>query len=270
MYTILRYIFVLMAFAGIFPLNAQQTLTSPADSAYNSGEYARAVDEYLQIARTHGVSSNLLYNLGNAYARVGDYGNASVAYLRALRLDPHNNHARNNLNYIDSKVHESNLSELRGKKYSLDMEDQAFFTSLKLKIARDHLSNDWATWAAVLFILFICCLATYIFARNVLARKIGFFGGITSLGLCVIMLIFSWMAASYKSNEGVILAPKVKLMSDASRSSKESPVNLTRGTRLTILDSIATDNQNTDWYKVRLNSDFVGWIPAEDFVVVGL
>ncbi len=264
----IHYILSLVAIS-LFPLLASAQSTAEADSAYSQGDYSRAVILYDSIARQKGVSTELLFNLGNAYARGGDYGNAMVSYLRALRIDPSNSHAKANVLYIESKVAENNRAELKGKKLSLDPDDPSFFSSIRNFIVRDHLSDSWALLAALFFILFVACLAAYIYFRDVLIRKIGFFGGLSTLFLSVVMLVFSLMAASYHSNEGVILSPKVKLLSEASTSAKEMPVALTRGTRLSILDAQTMEEGKVpEWYKVRLNSDFVGWISAKDFLPV--
>lgn len=90
------------------------------------------------------------------------------------------------------------------------------------------------------------------------------------LGISLITLVFAFMAAAYKSDEGVIIGGKVRLMSEASVNSKENPVALTRGTRVTILDTFPADSSSPEWYKVRLNSDFVGWVAAPDFEAVGI
>lgn len=266
-----RYIHYILSLVAIFllPTIASAQSVADADSAYSQGDYSRAILLYDSIARQKGVSSELLYNLGNAYARGGDYGNAMVSYLRALRIDPSNSLAKANVKYIESKVSENNRAELKGKKLSLDPDAPSFFSSIRNFIVRDHLSDSWAVWAAIFFILFVACLAAYIYFADVLIRKIGFFGGLSTLFLSIVMVLFSLMAASYHSNEGVILSPKVKLLSEASASAKEMPVPLTRGTRLSILDSQAKEEGKApEWYKVRLNSDFVGWISAGDFLPV--
>lgn len=265
--TIYRILSLILICFSFFQVRAASV--SLADSLYKAGKFAEAVTAYDEIAKKDGFSSALLYNMGNAYARGGDYGKAAVCYMKSLRLDPSNKEAKNNLQFIDSKVQESNLSELRGKKYSLERESPSFFNSINLYIVKEHISDSWAIWSAVFFIIFILCLASYIFSRNVLIRKTGFFGGMISLGISAVMVIFAFMASSYRSDEGVIISPKIKLMSDASSSSKESPVNLTRGTRMKVLDSVSNGNNKAEWYKVRLNSDFIGWIPAQDFELVG-
>lgn len=269
----IRYVLTLavMLMAMAFPVLAEPTGTvAEADSAYSKGEYAQAVECYKNIGSKNGWSSQLYYNLGNAYARSGDYGNALLNYLRALRLDPSNSQAANNVKYIETKVYDSNRAELKGKKMSVDPDSVTFFSRVRQFIAMDHLSDTWAIWAASMFIAFAACVALYIFTRNVLVRKIGFFGGFVFLGLSVIALSFSFVAAGYKDNEGAVIAGKAKLRSEASATAKENPVALTRGTRMQVLDSVPLHGKKAEWYKVRLNSDFVGWLPADEFGVVGM
>lgn len=241
-----------------------------ADSAYLRGDYPTAIDEYKEIARIDGVSSSLLYNLGNAYAKAGDNGHALLCYIRSLRLDPSNSQAEANLKYVESKVKEANKSEIKNRKVSLDPDSESFISSVRKFISRNHLSDTWALWAVVGFLLFIGCLAIYIFTRNVIARKIGFFCGGICLIVTIIALIFAFMAASYRTQEGIIITNKVKLRSEPSVSAKENATALTRGTRLTILDSIPKGKPNPQWYKVRLNSDFIGWVVATDFESVNM
>lgn len=264
-----RYIIVFILILCVKgTLSADSKLISEADSAYSNEEYAKAIELYSDIAAKEGVSSSLFVNLGNSYAKIGDYGNAMVCYLRALRLNPGNTQAKDNISFIESKVTESNTSELRGKKYSLDADEPDFLQSLNNFIARDHLSNSWSVAAVIMFLLFMTCLSCYVFSKNVLLRKIGFFGGGISFFFAVMFIIFAGLAASYVSDDGVIVSPKVKLKTEASASSKEHAVNLTRGTRMKILDTYPAESDSAEWYKVKLNSDFVGWIQDGDFTPV--
>lgn len=248
-------------------VSKMEATVASGDSAYMQGEYARAIDEYNKVVSQKGVSSTLLYNMGNAYSKSGDYGRALLCYLRSLRIDPGNGNAKNNVKYIEEKVADNNRAELHGKKVSLEAESPSFFTSLKYFIVRDHTSNTWAVWAAAAFVLFVICLTLYIFAKIVILRKVGFFGAFVTFGICIITLIFSISAshAFKRSDDGVVLAYKVNLKTTPSQAGKENPVALCRGTRLWILDTTPKDGARPEWYKVRLNSDFVGWVEAGDF-----
>lgn len=258
-----RYILLLMVCA--FGPGARAQSVAEADSAYSQGKYAEAVDIYEKIIEEKGVSAALLYNLGNARAKGGDYGKAMVAYLRALRLDPSDGMVKANIRYIESKVLEANKNELRGRKFALEPDHDSFAKTMKNFIVRDHSSNMWAAWAAGCFVAFVILLVIYIFSRVVLLRKIGFFAAGIMLGLSLIALVFAFMSATYRSDEGVITSAKVQLRTEANNTSKEVAVSLTRGTCMRILDYFPAGTGKPEWYKVKLNSDFIGWIPASDF-----
>ena len=59
-----------------------------AEAAYAKGDYATAVEQWSEAARTEGVSAGLLSALGNAEWRLGRKGRAMVCWERALLLDP--------------------------------------------------------------------------------------------------------------------------------------------------------------------------------------
>ena len=67
------------------------------NKAYSQGRFGDAVAHYRAVARTEGVSVPLLFNMGNAYQRTGNTGQAIVSYERALLLDPGNEDVRANL-----------------------------------------------------------------------------------------------------------------------------------------------------------------------------
>lgn len=266
-----KYISILLMMISSITLGSLTTyadVISAADSAYVNEQYSEAISKYEDVMQTEGVSSELYFNLGNAYSKSGDYGHALVYYLRALRLDPANSKAEANMKYIESKVYDSNKAELKGKKLSLDPDASTFFSSLKRFICSRHLSDTWAIWALICFLLLVGGIALYIFTQVVVLRKIGFFSSFIFLGFTAVFVVFSFMAASYQSNDGVVVGAKVKLMTEPSAVSKEHPVALNRGTRMTVLDVFPAPPEHPQWYKVRLNSDFVGWLSSDDFVPV--
>ena len=67
---------------------AEDRVISPAEIAYQKGDYATAVEQWSDEARQNGVSSGLLSALGNAEWRLGRKGRAMVCWERALLLDP--------------------------------------------------------------------------------------------------------------------------------------------------------------------------------------
>ena len=115
-------------------------------------------------------------------------------------------------------------------------------------------------------------MALYLFSSNVLIRKTGFFGGIILLGISMICVVVAYMgAAEFDNHEyGIIMAYKTELKIEPGSSSEKNSNEgvLTRGTKIRII-SEETDAEGTvNWYKVRLNSDYIGWVPAKDVEVI--
>lgn len=259
----LRYIFAaVLSAASLMPANAVSV--AQADSAYNAGNYEEAVRIYKEVAEQQGTSAPMLFNLGNAAYKAGDNGLAMLAYERAHRLDPRNKEINNNLQYLSNRIEDSNRAELKGKRIKVSPDDLSFFESVHKSVAREMKSDVWAWYAAMAFILLMASVAVYIFATNVAARKVGFFGSMIFIMFTALFLCFAWLAARQMDarDEGVVTEYKVELLKEPDEGAKPSSTPVNRGTKVRILDTENGSDGKPTWYKVRLNSDFVGWIKA--------
>lgn len=262
---------LLLMILAFFTTGVRGAEIAEADSAYKEKDYARAISLYEEVVSEKGVSVGLLYNLGNAYFQEGDYGHAMLSYLRAHRLDPSQKEVNSNLRYLRSRIEDSNKAELKGKRMRVSPDEPSFFESLHSAIATDTSSNTWAVWGAITFILFIGGAALYIFTRSVGARKIGFFGGILCLFASFLFVIFAAMGARAQSSRdtGVVIGFKVTLLTEPGKDADANKSGvLTKGTEVSILSEEIDAEGNVTWYKVRLNSDYIGWIPASELELV--
>ncbi len=241
-----------------------------ADDAYNKGEYSEAIRLYEDVIKENGVSAPLLFNLGCAYYKTGNEGEARLYLERAKRLDPSNKVISQDISYIQSRVDDANKAELKGKKGNVLPDQPGFFKRAQNKIAVDTSSDAWANFAVMAFILLILSAAGYIFSPSVRFKKIGFFSGLIFLVFTVIFVIFSEMAASHfeSKDEAIITSFKITLTSDPLDAKSEIGFPLNRGTKVTILESQLNEDGNIGWYKVMLNSSNIGWIPASDITVI--
>lgn len=71
---------------------------------YAQGQYQRAIDAYEAALDTGYVSGALYYNLGNAYFRTGDTGQAILHYEKAQRLLPAHPKLRHSLDVARSRA----------------------------------------------------------------------------------------------------------------------------------------------------------------------
>ena len=102
----MRKILFLLAALCLCSVASAQTsdILQQADSAYTADNFQEAAAAYQHVINTEGTSAEILYNLGNCYYRMGEFGKAILSYERALRLDPTSEDARNNLEFVNSKI----------------------------------------------------------------------------------------------------------------------------------------------------------------------
>ena len=269
-----RFKIILLSLCGLLvTLHMQGNPTvSEADSAYLAGNYSKAIELYNGVAEEYGVSASLLFNLGNAYLQEDDYGNAMLCYQQAKKLDPSNKHINTNLTYLSGKIEDANKAEQKGKRKKVTEDTPNFFQSIHTTVAENTSSNTWAGWAAATFLLFAGCVCLYLFNSNVMLRKTGFFGGFILLGISMICLVCAYSAAAVSQNHeyGVILTYKTPLMTEPTKNSntEKNEGVLTRGTKIRIISEETDAEGNVSWYKVRLNSDYIGWVEAKDLAII--
>src|SRR3954471_17428420 len=70
---------------------------SRANRDYSEGRFKEAAEGYQSLVQSGRWSANLFYDLGNAWFRTGDFGQALLNYERALSLEPHHPEATANL-----------------------------------------------------------------------------------------------------------------------------------------------------------------------------
>lgn len=240
-----------------------------ADSAYYNKNYEEAALLYSQAMEQEGISAGLLYNLGNTYYKLNREGEAMLCYERAKKLDPGNEMINRNMEFLSSKITDANKGSLQGKAGNVEPEPDSFIYGIYRLIAIDRTSNGWAVFAVMAFILFLGGLALYIFTPNVLARKTGFFSGLTFLGFTVVFLIFAFLSAHQyeKKDQAIIMDFTAELLEKPEENAKPSSTPLHKGTKLKILET-KKGADGTEWLKVRLNSDNTGWLKKDEIEII--
>lgn len=247
---------IIIIITTLIALNAgASNLLQQADSAYIEDRYANAIELYEQVIAEEGTSTDIYYNLGNAYYRAGMLGKAIINYERALILDPTNDDAKTNLEFVNSKI-----TDIPGDKGT-------FLSNFFGKIINSQHSNTWAIYAMAAFILLLISIALYVFSPKIALKKTGFFGGIAFLLVSIILIVFSSTAHATASNrnQAVITSPST-ILSTSPREPKdrsEEAMLLHEGTKVEILDSV-TDLNQTKWYDVKVDNNHRAWLNSKD------
>lgn len=241
---------------SLLPLTVKAVSIQQADSAYTADRFQEAVNAYQDIINNEGTSATLLYNLGNCYYRLGEYGEAILNYERALRLDPTFEDARQNLEFVNSKI-----TDRPGERGS-------FIGNALDAAALTAKSDVWAWLSLSFFTLTLLGIIAYIFSDAVLVRKLGFFGGFVSVILTAIFIFLSLRSASIaNADDKAIVTASSTILSTSPREPKDrsqEAMLLHEGTKVTILDSVrsTSDSIPTLWYDVEIDNTHRAWINA--------
>lgn len=252
-----RVYFLTIAILSLLNASAA-SFDQQADSAYTAENYPLAISLYKEAAATEGVSSTLYYNLGNAYYKNGELANAVLSFERSLRLDPTNEDAKANLEFVNSKLIDKQIDE------------DSLTTKIGKKVTNSASADHWAIITLIAFVAFLCTVAGYLFLQGVFVRKFSFFAALVFLGCTILGCIISFKAAKQITTrtQAIVTAPAVQLSTSPRepRNKTEEAVLLHEGTKLHIIDSIriATDTVSPKWYEVEFRQGQRAWINAKD------
>src|SRR5438105_14023491 len=158
-----------------------QTDFDKANQEYALGHFKEAIAGYGMLVRSGQWSANLLYDLGNAYFRTGDFGRTIINYERALALERHHPEATANLQIARDEAHSLEMQQSSPERY--------------LQFAS---SNQYSIAAAVAFWVGVFCIVRQIFGR----RRSGATSGLSILSLFIFAIaILSMYELDHGSKE---------------------------------------------------------------------
>jgi tetratricopeptide (TPR) repeat protein len=167
-------------------------LFEQANNAHAQGNYQQAVELYVTIIRSNGVSAPLLYNLAASYAAGGQTGSAVLNYERALRLAPG-----------DPDI-QANLDQVR-KDSGLYRDDRPLYQRLSALLGADR----WLMISGFAFLVFSVSALTASFE----AGKGGFIRRLMVGSLVVPLLTLPPALLLYQEwNAGVVLKEDARLL----------------------------------------------------------
>jgi tetratricopeptide (TPR) repeat protein len=222
-------LFLLLA---TFGARAEQPSVAQAEHAAASGDYQAAIQSYQQLLRAGGFSAPLLFNLGNAWLRLGKPGPAILAYERALVLEPR------------SASIEANLAAAQ---------QRAGLTPEVLgpwQAAAHYFSFDTYLWAA-LGAVWVLCAALVMLCLQRTARRIG--------RLLILVAVLTLCASA----DAAVLC-----WSDLSRAVVQTPVTLQLAPAASAAASGALREGEVVWLQdryggfdfVRTSDGHTGWV----------
>lgn len=208
--------------------------------AYQSGKFEEAVTAFEKILDNNWESSELYYNLGNAYFRQENTAGAVWAYEQSLLNDPRNEDARFNLKLANVNV-----------KDRIDMPEAPLYLKLYLTLKGEFTPGQWLNISFMLMLLFsICVLIRKLWAIHILASLENTF--LVALSLSFFLTVHS-LWSNGNISEGIIYKDVVNVHSEPN-SSATILFKVHEGLKVAITES------SRNWVEIELIDGKSGWV----------
>ncbi|MEY8849649.1 tetratricopeptide repeat protein [Psychroserpens sp. XS_ASV72] len=215
---------------------------------YNQGDYTAALEKYESILASGKHSSELYFNIANAYYKLNHVAPSIYYYEKALLLDPNDKDIKNNIAFA--------------KNMTLDAIDTIPEVGISKLIKRTTNSMSYDAWAklAVAFVfLFVIMFIAYDFAYSTNKKRLTFLASNTALLFAIVALFFAFHKFQLDKSDqpAIVFAQESKIQSEPNFRSSEAFV-LHEGTKVQVLDTVDV------WKKIKLSDGKTGWILADD------
>jgi len=216
-------------------------------SEFGDGNYTGAIEKMSRVAESGVRNGSLYYNLGNAYLKAGDLGNAVLWYNRAMALIPNDPDLKFNLAYARSLVK--------------DIPGDEKMSALKIIFFWKYLLSDktvqWTAvilnaifWLGILFFLFIG------------RRPSRILSGTVGLAALIFIATAGVNAIEKRTRHLAVILPETAAVMSAPTEDATELFNLHAGTSVTV------ERRRGDYIKIYFSKDKIGWIKKDHVGIV--
>jgi len=233
-----------------------EKLSEKASEAYRKQDFKESTRLYEELVaegiEKERISAEIYYNLGNAYFRDNQLAKAILNYERALLLDPGDGDIRHNLRFARNRTEDR-----------IDTAGNLIFATWFNAVRNMFSSNRWAVIGIVLFILFLFCLAVFLFVRFLWARKTAFYSGIVLFLLVIVTNIFAFSQKNERiERDSAIVMVGAAIVNASPDLNSNELFQLHEGTKVKIR------NSDRNWYEIEIANGSVGWIADENVEII--
>lgn len=209
-----------------------------ANQDYADGRFQNAVDGYQSLVKSGQWSANLFYDLGNAWFRLSNFGEAILNYERALALDPHHPEAGANLALVRDEARALELRKTNVERYIGSLTP-----------------TQYAITASIAFWYLLFAIVRLFFARRRSIVLVSFivFAGLIFAG--TIYALYTVETGTKGRSLAIVTGRKIEARL-ATADNSNSVLALPPGSEIKIL------SRRGDWLYAQLPNDLRGWIPA--------
>ena len=220
-------------------LNIQQ-----GEEYYANGKYDSAVISFQNVLDQGFHSSELYYNLGNAYYKQSNMPSAILFYEKALKIDPSNEDILFNLKLANSRIQDK-----------IEALPLLFFIRWYIGAYNMFSVDNWAKIVLILFAFSALFSLFFFLGRRILIRKAGFYLGLIFLLLSAagLFLTVKKDTSQKENSEAIVFNPSVTVKSSPNENGVDLFV-IHEGTKVQVVDRVGK------WCEIKIANGSMGWI----------
>lgn len=244
------YLFLLLSIFVWSFANANENETwDLANELYANQEFEKALQQFKALEDSGFVSSNLYYNLGNAYFKTNSIGKSILYYEKALKITPNNEDILHNLEFAKLQTVDN-----------VEAVPSLFFVEWWKKTTALFNSNAWGKFSLIFCWVGFLLLAIYfLFFR----KRIVFITVVALLILELMSFILSnnRYKKEYSENFAIVIKSSAQIKNAPDKNSSNQFV-IHEGLKVEITDAV------NEWTKIKLEDGKVGWVENKKLAVI--
>lgn len=217
---------------------------------YEEEHYKTAAKLYESLLDSMTQSSNVYYNLGNAYYKSGFRGKAIWAYEMALKTDPKNEDAKFNLEFVNLQIGDPGEPS------------EAAVTEWLKRLLFSPRINLWSYISICCSIALSLCILVFVMPGPARRRNLSLMAGMTF----ALLLVFSLVTAYFhkqsilEHQEAIVVSEQVDVLLSPLQKSGVA-FELEEGAKVHLLEVKET------WLHIEVNGN-PGWVKRENVWVI--
>lgn len=230
--------------------SAVKDSVSSANQLYNTAKYPDAIRKYQYVLSQGFESSELYFNLGNAYYKMGNTTYSILNYERAKKLAPNDGDVRYNLELARTLIVDNVVS----------LPDGGFLRWSKQLISSKSI-NFWGILSITTFFSFLFLFGLFLLSRTFQVKRLAFWFSIAAVSISAITFTFGTTMKAKLVNH------KTAVITDRSVRVKASPSET--GTELFIVHegvTVQLTDKLGDWLNVSLPDGNKGWVKESSMI----
>lgn len=223
---------------------SMESLFKEGNTAYNEGDYKKAIALYEQTLKLGQHSAALYFNLGSAYYRVNNVAESIYYFEKAELLAPEDEDIQINSAFAKNMTIDA-----------IEFLPESQLAQFQKKVFKSLSFSTWTILTVALLWIFVILFLGYIFFRSAFLKRTFFFTSLVVLLLFVgsFLVTFTINQKQKNTEYAIIFSDQIDIWSEPNQQG-DLLFTLHEGTKVQVLDDL------DEWQKIRIANGSEGWI----------